>query len=81
MVGRPPAQHTYKYSNLNTFVTKNQHIFGEPCVNHASAFHRLQLRLASGDGFSSLADLLPLQLSRPAASAHLQRACRVVSCL
>lgn len=72
MVGRPPAQHTYKYSNLNTFVTKNQHIFGEPCVNHESAFHRLQLRLASDDGFSSLADLLPLQLSRPATSTHQQ---------
>jgi hypothetical protein len=59
-VGRPPSQHTYKYSNLNAFVTKNQHIFGEPCVNHDSTFHRLQLRLASPESFSSLADLIPL---------------------
>lgn len=67
VVGRPPEQQVYKYSNLSTFIMKNQHIFGEPCINPASEFHKLQQRFASPDSFSNLYEFLGL---RPLTPSH-----------
>eukprot|EP01088_Endostelium_zonatum_P011791 TRINITY_DN25951_c0_g1_i2.p1 TRINITY_DN25951_c0_g1~~TRINITY_DN25951_c0_g1_i2.p1 ORF type:complete len:1030 (-),score=224.70 TRINITY_DN25951_c0_g1_i2:18-3107(-) len=45
VVGRPPRQQAYKYSTMDTFITKNAHIFQRPALNARSHFQWLKLRI------------------------------------
>jgi len=47
VVGRPPRQQAYKYSTMDTFITKNSHIFQRPALNARSHFQWLKLRIPS----------------------------------
>jgi RAP1 GTPase activating protein 1 len=58
VVGQQPNQQTYKYSNLSTFISKNQHIFKDACVNNRSQFQVLKQRLANPQSYRSLDDFL-----------------------
>jgi hypothetical protein len=46
LVGKTPDQQkSYKFTSMNAFITKNEHIFVNPCLNPRSHFQWLKLRI------------------------------------
>jgi hypothetical protein len=41
----PDQQKSYKFTSMNAFITKNEHIFVNPCPNLRSHFQWLKLRI------------------------------------
>jgi hypothetical protein len=41
----PEQQKAYKFTSMSAFITKNEHIFVNPCLNPRSHFQWLKLRI------------------------------------